>query len=490
MTKVKAILGDITKQNDVDAIVNAANESLLGGGGVDGAIHRAAGSGLHRECRTLNGCKTGEAKLTGAYDLPCEYIVHTVGPVWNGGKSFEDKLLRNCYYNSLLVAKDKGIRSIAFPSISTGVYSYPLDAAADVAVCAVCDFINEHPEMYDMIEWVCFDEKTLAAYSKQIKLYFGDNASTGKAEENPEKENEIVVKTDWKALDMPAKHEVFTLKRKFTPEQMNNLKKGHIPQEMEDKWFWYMEGNTLYAHRSWTGFCVYVINFSENDNHTVTVNREPSQYTETSIDKDRQKLNELLCWWIGEDYDYYNEWLSETVGNLKDAGIIPEELHIGDKTFDAVYFHRPEEPNGYLSNWYLSSFVLDGIKFSSNEQYIMYQKCKTFGDEVSAKAVLDTDDTEEQQKIGRKAKGYIPSVWSGLRQMVAVRGLMAKFSQNEELKKKLLDTGDAYLVECAGSDKVWACGIRLNDDDRFYADRWSGSNILGFALMEVRERLR
>ena len=173
MVEVKAILGDITKQKDVDAIVNAANTSLLGGGGVDGAIHRAAGPDLLKECRTLNGCKTGEAKLTGAYKLPCEYIVHTVGPIWNSGNFSEEKLLRNCYINSLLVAKDKGVRRIAFPSISTGVYSYPLDKAADAAVKAVYDFTNEHPEMYDMIEWVCFDEKTLEEYSKQIEKYFG-----------------------------------------------------------------------------------------------------------------------------------------------------------------------------------------------------------------------------------------------------------------------------------------------------------------------------
>jgi len=166
--EVKAILGDITKQNDVDAIVNAANRSLLGGGGVDGAIHRAAGPELLRECRTLNGCMTGEAKLTGAYKLPCKYIVHTVGPIWNGGKYSEEELLRKCYINSLLVAKDKGIRRIAFPSISTGVYSFPLDKAAKIAVQAVFDFVNEHPGTYDMIEWVCFDEKTLDVYSKQI----------------------------------------------------------------------------------------------------------------------------------------------------------------------------------------------------------------------------------------------------------------------------------------------------------------------------------
>lgn len=169
--KIKAILGDITKQNDVDAIVNAANESLLGGGGVDGAIHRAAGPKLLEECRTLHGCKTGEAKLTGAYNLPCEYVIHTVGPIWRGGKSSEPQLLKNCYINSLKLAEENGIRRIAFPSISTGVYSYPLEAAADIAVSAVFDFVKEKPDAFDLIEWVCFDNRTLSVYDAQIQKH-------------------------------------------------------------------------------------------------------------------------------------------------------------------------------------------------------------------------------------------------------------------------------------------------------------------------------
>lgn len=165
---LKTIKGDITKVTDVQAIVNAANSSLLGGGGVDGAIHRAAGKELLFECRLLGGCKTGQAKITKGYNLPCDYIIHTVGPVWNGGSRNEAELLASCYYNSLKVAMENGIRRIAFPSISTGIYHFPVELAASIAVRTVKRFLDENEDAFDLVEWVLFDDHTYQVYEAEV----------------------------------------------------------------------------------------------------------------------------------------------------------------------------------------------------------------------------------------------------------------------------------------------------------------------------------
>lgn len=170
MNMIKLVKGDITKINSVDAIVNAANSSLLDGGGVDGAIHRAAGPELLFECRLLGGCKTGQAKITKAYNLPCKNIIHTVGPVWRGGSYNEDELLADCYRNSLKLAVENNIRTIAFPSISTGIYSFPVERAAKVAVGTVNEYLKENPKLFDLVMWVLFDDKTKAAYQTEVDL--------------------------------------------------------------------------------------------------------------------------------------------------------------------------------------------------------------------------------------------------------------------------------------------------------------------------------
>ena len=165
--KLEIIQGDITKL-EIEAIVNAANRTLLGGGGVDGAIHAAAGPELLAECRTLGGCDTGQARITRGYELPAKYVIHTVGPVWRGGGNNEDELLAACYHNSLELAEENGIRKIAFPSISTGAYRFPLDRAAGIAIAEIKKFLGAGNSI-DRVVMVCFGDRAYAAYISALE---------------------------------------------------------------------------------------------------------------------------------------------------------------------------------------------------------------------------------------------------------------------------------------------------------------------------------
>lgn len=176
MTQIKILRDDITRRQ-VDAIVNAANQTLLGGGGVDGAIHRAAGPGLLEECRRLRGCRTGEAKITSGHRLPAKHVIHTVGPVYGEEGGREAELLAGCYRNSLALAAQHGCGSIAFPSISTGAYGYPLSEASRIALQTIQKYVAEHPDEFDGIEIVTFSDHDYRTYQKTYIEVFGTEGS-------------------------------------------------------------------------------------------------------------------------------------------------------------------------------------------------------------------------------------------------------------------------------------------------------------------------
>ena len=268
-TTLRTELGDITAKHYADAIVTAANNSLLGGGGVDGAIHRAAGKELLAECRKLGGCETGDAKITKAYKLPCDYIIHTVGPIWHGGKRGEADLLASCYRNSLKLAVEHNIRTVAFPSISTGVYSYPLRQAAEIAVQTVRAVVREFPEAFDDILWVLFDETTKAAYVEALRTC--KNMKLSRIfEEKPEKwglrgdpyfweylkkraENMDIISPD--KLEKWIKEEYFTLSGKALTDKymdfavIEQFAHGGMSSGGVDNGWWMKEGIPLLKSR-------------------------------------------------------------------------------------------------------------------------------------------------------------------------------------------------------------------------------------------------
>lgn len=293
---------------DTDAVVNAANSGLLAGGGVCGAIFQAAGyEQLQEACKRIGRCDTGSAVITPGFRLKARSIIHAVGPRWTDGKHGEPELLYGAYDKALALAAANHCRSVGFPLISAGIFGYPVQDAWAQAFRACGDFLDRHRDGSMEIVFAVLSDEILEAGRRAL---LRSGASRYKRAE----------RRDWKRLDMPERHNSFLFRRPFTAEQMGALRHGSVPQGMEDKWFWFMEGDTLFAHRSWTGYCIYRIDFRPDHRHLVTVNRDPEQYACTSIAEDAQNLNKLLNWWTQDSYDYYREWLAETADMLEKAG--------------------------------------------------------------------------------------------------------------------------------------------------------------------------
>lgn len=293
---------------ETDAIVNAANSGLWAGGGVCGAIFREAGyEPLQEACRRIGHCDTGSAVITPGFRLKARYIIHAVGPQWIDGRHGEPELLSGAYRAALELAAAHHCRSIGFPLISAGIFGYPVPDAWRAALDACADFLDRHSKLSLNIVFAVLSDEILEAGRKALR-------------ESGASRYKIADRDDWQRQDMPAQRDTFLFCRKFTAAQMAALRRGHIPGEMEDKWFWFMEGDTLFAHRSWTGNCIYRVEFRPDDAHVVTVNRDPGQYRCTDTAEDAQQLGDLLDRWSRTAYDPYDEWLDETAKALQKGG--------------------------------------------------------------------------------------------------------------------------------------------------------------------------
>lgn len=286
MTRLEVFRGDITRLN-VDAIVNAANPMLLGGGGVDGAIHAAAGPDLLAACRAIPEvrpgvrCPTGQARITPGFGLMARFVIHTVGPVFQDGQQGEGELLASCYRQSLALAREHGVRSIAFPAIGTGVYGVPSYFGSAVAARTCAEFLW-HDTTFERVLLVAFRELDEGYLREQLRR--ADLPPTTRA--------------DWKALPLSEQRAPLTLERVYTPRQFERLKRGELPLEMEDKWFVFYEEPWLYLHRSWTGICIFQVRFEPECSSSriaeAWVTRDPEQYKSDDLEHDARLLLGML----------------------------------------------------------------------------------------------------------------------------------------------------------------------------------------------------
>lgn len=313
VSSINILKKDITEIK-ADAIVNAANSALKMGGGVCGAIFSAAGPHrLQKACDKIGHCPTGSAVITPAFDLPAEYIIHAVGPRWTDGEHNESELLQKAYTRSLELAAEYGCRSVCFPLISAGIYGFPVDKAWAGAIHACCVYLWEHEGIDLEVIFAVRDNSILEIGEKNLKRSAPDLCAI------PAK------KGDWKTVEMPEQQASLIFRREFSESQMKRLRRGWIPMETGDRWFCYMEGNTLYIHRAATGFCVYILELSEDGNHRVTVNCDLSQ-----INWRKAAYNHLAyqaTFGVAADPSQFN-WKNPSQFDWKNEDL--EDLYLGD----------------------------------------------------------------------------------------------------------------------------------------------------------------
>jgi len=292
--------GDITTDAEADAIVNAANSSLLGGGGVDGAIHRAAGPELLDECRLVGGCETGDAKITGAGRLAARHVIHAVGPVWRGGDEGESALLSSCYHRAIELADQYDCARVAFPAISTGIFSYPLPAAARTALEATARALDEHPGVTEARFWL-FDQEAHDLFSVQLTRLVREQHL---AEHPPLPPQPPITRAHLEHKIQPMLDpRPIAYARRLTADEARRLRDGHLSDDMQDKWDYFVADDVLHWHRSWTGIHIFAATLEPAGDGAVQLTglireRDPERYKERDDVKAAEAFDYLITYYL------------------------------------------------------------------------------------------------------------------------------------------------------------------------------------------------
>nr|WP_081677290.1 macro domain-containing protein [Butyrivibrio sp. WCD3002] len=474
---IRVIKDDITKVTDFDAIVNCANNSLLGGGGIDGLIHRAAGPQLRTECRRLNGCETGDSRLTYGYNLPCDYIIHSVGPVWMGGTAGERELLRSCYTSALTIAAENKIRKLAFCSLSTGELGYPVERAAKVAVAAVNDFIKKNPDAFDDICWVVTDDLYLNAYSEEIKAAAPKKkpVKKSKAADTEEKTEEVIEETVEKAEEAPSTDD----------NSSDDVKSTEEPADLEE----ITDDAAAEDASSDETAADEALNESE-----AGVDGDTETDSDTGVDSAARTASDTF-----ESLDGLKLW------NRYDINWLISEVEQGKQHKYTCFWHdTASSDNSILSSWHAGKpIMINGRKYVTAEQYMISEQALLFGDYDSYKIIMDEADPQKCKKAGRSIQNYDENTWRAAFKEIIFRGFYMRALCDEEFAKALLATGEDVLIEASPFDDVYGAGMKeselvtpegelktLPQEWRAYKSEKQSENVLGFVLMGVRDCIR
>ncbi len=481
---LRAIQEDITKVTGFTAIVNPANNSLLGGGGVNGAIQRAAGPQLKTECRRLNGCETGDSILTLGYNLSCKYVIHSVGPVWNGGFSGEEDLLISCYNSALKIALHEGIRTIAIPSISTGEYGYPVDEAAKIAVSTVSAFMEKHPDAFDDICFVLQDEHQTALYLEEIKEYEPKKAAPKKAPGKRKSKKSEAGNADHEALAGEEKQESEVQESLAeatieNPENAGAVNDSSAEAATEDP-----ENADAVNDSS--------AEAATEDPENADASKDSNAEADTG--KESEGTYNLPSIPVSLDMpDIQGLWNRYTIDKLI------EQVH---EAIINIYvcFGGDAASEIFSLEYAKNPLYVNGRKYVSVIQYMMSEKALLFGDINSYANILNESDPQTLLELGDKIVGADAEVWSKVFREVLFRGNVAKCLSDEEFKSTLLETGNCVLINADVDDDFYGAGVSKDklvdgsgllilDPDMWHKDGSDkqAENILGFVLMGVRE---